>query len=219
MTIRIYLFLINVLIAFIGLPLDHAIASGGKPQSSHQNEVKNPSELNKDIKNKLTALISQCDYESNINNSEATFDSLFCDAISLAESTFDPKLLLDIYLKYIDRVNSRSKTLDFKKLVEKTESLALEFQDENQRISTWIIISKGANELRYASIAQKYALKALSELDIEHDSKRKVEANLCLGKSFEIQNLPKEAYQNYLNALYETEFIESKSDYDNTVLV
>jgi len=159
------------------------------------------------LENQLLALCDNFCYEVEKNNNDLTFDSLAYLAIEKAEASFEQELILKINLRYLEKVQVHGTYVDYRKLVDRTEILLLKHNDADKNFKSWITISKSAARLRITDLAHKYALKAFGDASMKKDPGLKVDAYLTLGKSLELQNQYIEAYQNYLNAFYQSELI------------
>ena len=100
-------------------------------------------------------------------------------------------------------------TLNYQNIVTRTEQLNIENDYNIDKSILWLSISSSASRLNYPGIAHKFALKAFSEAELQKEPVKKVKAYLALGKSLQIQKYYIEAFQNYLNASYLTETLES----------
>ena len=163
-----------------------------------------------DIANQIDELTKTCEHELQINNDDNKFDSIASLALALAESSFDPSLILETNLKYLNCVKEKGKRLNIEKIIKRTEGLSLKEHSTDERVNTWLVISKSAVTLRMPDDAYKYATKALNEANAQVNQSHVITAYLLLGKSLELQNHFIEAYQNYLNALYQTHLIKQK---------
>lgn len=175
-------------------------------KNSHKQNLKGNS--NNDVLKKIDQIFENLDKEVNVNNNDATFDSLASIAITLVESTFDFKKILPTYRKYFNLIQSEGNLIDFQNIVNKTEKLVIQNEIDFDKIDLWLEISESAVRLNNYTIANKFALKAFSEAEITKQPVQKILAYLALGKSLELQKYYIEAYQNYLNALYLTESIQ-----------
>ena len=144
-----------------------------------------------------------------VYNDPATFDSVAYEAIQSAEAGFNREEILRTNLCCLEVIeNNPYKYLDFEKLVERTEELSLKFHSLKSNLETWLILSESAARLYKTELANKYALKAFSEANMGKNVGIKVRACLALGNSQILQKHYLEAYQNFLNALYQSEMID-----------
>jgi len=200
------LFLLPVLVF---LPVGDVFGDDVKPHHDKHDAPKHSGGQNKIIFNKIDKILHSLVKEINEKNDDNRFDSLASMAIDLAESSFSIQKTLEVYQKYFESVQTNGKFVNYGALVNKTEKLALQNPDEIDKTDLWLNISQSGSRLNQSVIAQKFALKAFSDAELEKDTRRKVLSYLALGKSFEIQKYYVEAYQNYLNASYLAETLES----------
>lgn len=200
------LFLLPVLVF---LPVGDVFGDDVKPHHDKHADPKHTGEQNKIIFSRIDKIVQSFGKEINENNNDNRFDSLASVAIDLAESSFSIRKTLEVYQQYFELVQTNGKYVNYATLVNKTEKLALQNPDEIDKTDLWLNISLSGSRLNQSVIAQKFALKAFSDAELEKDTERKVLSYLALGKSFEIQKYYVEAYQNYLNASYLAENLES----------
>jgi hypothetical protein len=205
--IRKIVFLIFVFISFAGENLGNHPGILNQVQNNGETSFQN----NKNPSTTIDSLIIAFVREAHTYNHEHIFDSLASIAVSLAESTFDDRKMLKISLNYFKHVSIRGRFTDFVVLTERTEQLLLENDLNMDKFEFWLIISSAAAKLYFPDIAHKFALKALSESGYDKNPVKQVKAVLALGKSLEMQKFYIEAYQNFLEALFNVEKIENKS--------
>lgn len=192
----------------------------GSSNLSEKEEEKNPQKKKKksnEIANQIKELTDLCLHELKNNNDDNKFDSIASLALALAESSFDPDLILETNLKYLGCVKEKGERLQIRKIIKRTEGLALKKQTIKERINTWLIIAKSAANLGMSDDTYKFASKALNEANAENNQRYIIKAYLLLGKSLELQNHFIEAYQNYLNALYQTELNKHDKQYNENL--
>ncbi len=199
------------LILLILIPVivtNHILAENNS--TPHKNTAKQNRKgfSNNDVSKKIDQIFENLEKEVNINNNDASFDSLASIAITLAESTFIVNKILPTYRKYFNLIQSEGNFIDFQTIVNKTEKLIMQNEIDFDKIDLWLEISESAVRLNNYTIANKFALKAFSEAEITKQPVQKILAYLALGKSLELQKYYIEAYQNFLNALYLTESIQ-----------
>jgi len=161
------------------------------------------------VENHLNDLCRNFCHELDRNNDARAFDSLAQIAIETAESTFDPDLILQTNLKYLEKIMEPGKRVSYSNILERTETLIQKKNDSGGNFDKWIILAKSAARLRMDDISHKYALKAFSEANMSRDAAKKARSYLVIGKSLELQKHYVEAYQNFLNALYQSEMLEN----------
>ncbi len=210
-----------LVVLFIGIFSIQCISGGNKenPKKSVNKEI--AIKQNKQLSKRIDHLLDSLENEIKYYNNDQRFDSLANIAIALAESSFEAKNQLRVYQKYFDLVQIQGKSVNFPSMVSRMEKMILQNASETDRISLWLSISRSGARLNYSQTAQKFALKALSDSELGQNTHLKIESYLALGKSFEIQKLYIEAYQNYLNASYLTETIEqtkAKSKFEKECL-
>lgn len=201
----IYLILPVVFILSAG----NVLNASGSPEKGKNAAQPAPSEQHKVIFKQIDKILHTLDREINNNNNDQKFDSLASVAIDLAESSFSITKTLQVYRKYFELVQASGKKINYASLVVTTEKLALQNPEGIDKTGIWLSISQSASRLNQSVIAQKFALKAFSDAELEKDTRQKVLSYLALGKSFEIQKYYLEAYQNYLNASYLAETLEN----------
>lgn len=189
----------------------------GNSNPSEKEKEKNPQKKKKrssEIAIQIKELTDLCEHELESNN-DKKFDSIARLSLDLAESSFDPDLILETNLKYLGYVKERGERLQIKKIITRTEGLALKEQSIKERINTWLIIAESTANLGMSEDTYKFASKALNEAIVERNNDYIIKAYLLLGKSLELHSHYIEAYQNYLNALYQTELIKHEDHYDD----
>lgn len=203
-----------LVVLYIGIFSIQGISGGNKenPKKSVNKEI--AIKQNKHLSKRIDHLLDSLENEIKFYNNDQSFDSLASYVISLAESSFDPKTQIQVYQKYFDLVQTKGDLVNFHSLVTRMEKLILQNASEMDRIGYWLSISKSGARLYISQTAQKFALKALSDSELGGNITNKISSYLALGKSFEIQKLYLEAYQNYLNAKYLTETIDQEETLD-----
>ena len=152
--------------------------------------------------------MAMASHYQNILNQESKFDSLAQLGIMEAEASFDPKVIVQINIKYLsNRGPSNNNTLA-EQIVQRTEKLSVDL-DMNQQFDIWILLTKTNLQLFNIPKAHSYALKAMSYSSSSKNNIHLIQSHLAIGKCSEFNRQYVEAFQNYMNALYETELLES----------